>query len=123
MLSRDPHERPSADEILAKPFLKSAVERNRRIPDALKCRLLTSIDPYSEYYKDFETVVSEWETATDSLEEIHHNCTIGSLSGAVIGAAGGITAGAISAVSDCIWCWGWCWSCRLCNKCCIQNYQ
>ncbi|KAG1925996.1 apolipoprotein L3-like, partial [Pimephales promelas] len=97
MLSRDPHERPSADEILEKPFLEDAVERNRRIPDALKCRLLTSIDPYSEYYKDFETVVGEWETTTDSLEEIHHNCTIGSLTGSVIGAAGGITAGAISA--------------------------
>ncbi|XP_039537217.1 probable serine/threonine-protein kinase DDB_G0277449 isoform X1 [Pimephales promelas] len=96
MLSCDPHRRPSADEILAKPFLKDAVKRNRRIPEVLQQRLLTSIDTfneaYSEHYKDFYTVVSEWKTATDSLEEIHHNCTIGSLTGSVIGAAGGITA-------------------------------
>ncbi|KAG1925989.1 apolipoprotein L3-like [Pimephales promelas] len=95
MLSRDPHERPSADEILAKPFLKAAVKRNRRIPEVLQRRIVTSFntfnEAYNEHYTAFETAVSEWKTATDSLEEIHHNCTIGSLSGAVIGAAGGIT--------------------------------
>ncbi|CAM4511748.1 unnamed protein product [Leuciscus chuanchicus] len=96
MLSRDPHTRPSADEILAKPFLNNAVQRHRRIPDALQQRYSTSINNFNEaydmHYNDFETVVSEWKTATDSLEEIHRKCTVGSLSGAVIGAAGGITA-------------------------------
>ncbi|XP_039537221.1 serine/threonine-protein kinase Nek3-like isoform X1 [Pimephales promelas] len=96
MLSRDPHERPSADEILDKPFLEDAVERNRRIPEVLQRRLLPSIDnfnkAYSEHYTDFETAVNEWKTATDSLEEIHRKCTVGRLSGSVIGAAGGITA-------------------------------
>ncbi|XP_077083568.1 uncharacterized protein LOC143736762 [Siphateles boraxobius] len=96
MLSRDRKDRPSADEILAKPFLKEAVKRNKTIPDALQQQLLTSInnfnEAYDKHYNDFETVVSEWKTATDSLEEIHHKCTVGSLSGAVIGAAGGITA-------------------------------
>ncbi|KAK7171242.1 hypothetical protein R3I94_001242 [Phoxinus phoxinus] len=95
MLSRDPHMRPSAGEILAKPFLNDAVQRNK-IPDALQRSYLTSSNDFNEaydkHYNDFEIVVSEWKTTTDSLEEIHRNCTIGSLSGAVIGAAGGITA-------------------------------
>ncbi|KAK7177193.1 hypothetical protein R3I93_001238 [Phoxinus phoxinus] len=96
MLSRDPHMRPSAGEILAKPFLKYVVKINRRIPDALQRSYLTSIshfyEAYDKHYSDFEIVVSEWKTTTDSLEELHRKCTIGSLSGAVIGAAGGITA-------------------------------
>ncbi|XP_059402975.1 serine/threonine-protein kinase Nek3-like [Carassius carassius] len=96
MLSRDPHMRPSADEILAKPFLNVAVNINRRIPDALQRNFLTSINNFNEayrrHYNDFETVVSELKTITDSLEEIHRKCTVGSLTGSVIGAAGGITA-------------------------------
>ncbi|KAK7171237.1 hypothetical protein R3I94_001237 [Phoxinus phoxinus] len=96
MLSHDAHRRPSAGEILAKPFLKDVVKRNKKIPDALQRSYLTSIidfnEAYDKHYSDFEIVVSEWKTTTDSLEEIHRKCTIGSLSGAVIGAAGGITA-------------------------------
>ncbi|KAK7177185.1 hypothetical protein R3I93_001231 [Phoxinus phoxinus] len=102
MLSRDPHRRPSAGDILAKPFLNDAVQRNKKIPDALQQNFLTSSnnfnEAYDKHYNEFEIVVSEWKTTTDSLEELHRNCTIGSLSGAVIGAAGGITAlGAILA--------------------------
>uniref|UniRef100_A0A673NLK3 Protein kinase domain-containing protein n=1 Tax=Sinocyclocheilus rhinocerous TaxID=307959 RepID=A0A673NLK3_9TELE len=72
MLSCDPRHRPSADEILAKPFLKDAT--------------------YNEHYDHFEALVSEWGETTASLEEVHHKCTAGTLAGSVIGAAGGITA-------------------------------
>ncbi|KAK7171235.1 hypothetical protein R3I94_001235 [Phoxinus phoxinus] len=96
MLSRDPHTRPSAGDILAKPFLNVAVQRNKKIPDALQQNFLTSSnnfnEAYDKHYNDFEIVVSEWKTTTDSLVEIHRNCTIGSLSGAVIRAAGLSTA-------------------------------
>ncbi|RXN14170.1 MAP3K epsilon kinase 1-like isoform X1 [Labeo rohita] len=58
MLSRDPKDRPSADEILAKPFLKDAVKRNKGIPEALEQSLKKAIKSfnkaYSEHYKDFE---------------------------------------------------------------------
>ncbi|XP_050969678.1 serine/threonine-protein kinase Nek4 [Labeo rohita] len=96
MLSRDPKDRPSADEILAKPFLKDAVKRNKGIPEALEQSLKKAIKSfnkaYSEHYKDFEILVSDWEKTIDSLESVHYSATAGSLSGAVIGAAGGITA-------------------------------
>ncbi|XP_051747592.1 uncharacterized protein LOC127511109 [Ctenopharyngodon idella] len=96
MLSCDPHDRPSADEILAKPFLNIAVIRNKGIPDALQQSLMKSIrtfnKAYNKHFKNFETSVMEWKRTTDSLESIHYKATAGSLSGAVIGAAGGITA-------------------------------
>ncbi|XDV19382.1 hypothetical protein PO909_024865 [Leuciscus waleckii] len=96
MLSCDPKDRPSADEILAKPFLKEAVDRNKRIPEALEQRLMKSInafdEAYDKHYKDFEVLVSEWGNITGSMESAHYNATAGSLTGSVIGAAGGITA-------------------------------
>ncbi|XP_016335283.1 serine/threonine-protein kinase Nek1-like [Sinocyclocheilus anshuiensis] len=92
MLSCDPKDRPSAIEILAKPFLKDAVNRNRRIPDQLEERFMKSTENFDEAYKHSEAFLNEMEKTADSLEEIHRKCTIGSLSGAVIGAAGGITA-------------------------------
>ncbi|XP_056316852.1 serine/threonine-protein kinase Nek9-like isoform X2 [Danio aesculapii] len=96
MLSCDPKGRPSAEDILAKPFLKEAVIKNKRIPKALEQNSKTSItafvSTYQEHYKNFEVLVDEWGKTTDSLEEIHYGTTAGSLSGAVIGTAGGITA-------------------------------
>uniref|UniRef100_A0A8C1P754 non-specific serine/threonine protein kinase n=1 Tax=Cyprinus carpio TaxID=7962 RepID=A0A8C1P754_CYPCA len=92
MLSCDPEDRPSANEILAKPFLKDAVNRNRRIPDQLEERFIKFTENFDESYKHSEAFLNEMKKTADSLEEIHRKCTIGSLSGAVIGAAGGITA-------------------------------
>ncbi|XP_067299015.1 uncharacterized protein [Pseudorasbora parva] len=96
MLSCDPEDRPSADEILAQPFLSEAVKRNKRIPEELEQRLKESIisfnEAYSEHYKEFETLVSEWGETTDALEKTHYDATAASLSGAVIGTAGGIAA-------------------------------
>ncbi|XP_016428203.1 probable serine/threonine-protein kinase DDB_G0280717 [Sinocyclocheilus rhinocerous] len=96
MLSCDPEDRPSADEILAKPFLRDAVNRNRRFPEALERRFMMSLrifdETYNEHYDRFKALVTEWGKTTASLEEVHHKCTAGTLAGSVIGAAGGITA-------------------------------
>ncbi|KAK9971290.1 hypothetical protein ABG768_024664 [Culter alburnus] len=96
MLSCDPKDRPSADEILAKPFLSDTVNRNSRIPEKLLQIFNKSINAfdksYNKHYKDIEVVVSEWGKITDSMESVHYNATAGSLSGSVMGAAGGITA-------------------------------
>lgn len=96
MLSCDPRQRPSADEILAKPFLNNAAKKNQRIPSGLEERLKESFrifdEAYNKHYPNFKALVEEWRVTTDSLEEVHRKCTIGSLSGSVIGAAGGITA-------------------------------
>ncbi|XP_039508028.1 uncharacterized protein LOC120463186 isoform X2 [Pimephales promelas] len=95
-LSRDPKDRPSAEEILAKPFLTDAVDRNSRTPEVLLQTFMKSISAfdkaYNKHYKDFEVLVNEWERITDSMESAHYSATAGSLSGSVIGAAGGITA-------------------------------
>ncbi|KAK9978850.1 hypothetical protein ABG768_020588 [Culter alburnus] len=96
MLSRDRKDRPSAEEIIAKPFLTDAVDRNSRAPEALLQRFKKSItafdEAYNKHYKDFEVLVSEWGRITDSMESAHYSATAGSLSGSVVGAAGGITA-------------------------------
>ncbi|CAM4275459.1 unnamed protein product [Leuciscus chuanchicus] len=96
MLSRDPKDRPSAEEILAKPFLTDAVDRNSRMPEALLQSFMKSISAfdkaYNKHYKDIAVLVSEWGRITDSMESAHYSATAGSLSGSVIGAAGGITA-------------------------------
>ncbi|RXN34359.1 G2 M phase-specific E3 ubiquitin- ligase-like protein [Labeo rohita] len=92
MLSCDPKVRPSAEKILAKPFLKNAVKKNKRVPDTLEERFMKSTENFDEAYKDSEEFPREWKNITDLLEEVHRKCTIGSLSGSVIGAAGGITA-------------------------------
>ncbi|KAL0189917.1 hypothetical protein M9458_017016, partial [Cirrhinus mrigala] len=87
---------PSADEILAKPFLREAVNRNKRIPEILQRKFMMSLETFNEsynkHYKDFEALVKDWGETTDSLESLHYKTTAGSLSGAVIGAAGGVTA-------------------------------
>ncbi|KAI2646541.1 putative serine/threonine-protein kinase nek3 [Labeo rohita] len=96
MLSCDPKDRPSAEEILAKPFLNDAVNRNSRTPEALLQSVVKSIDTfdkaYNKHFKDIGDLVSEWGRITDSMESAHYSATAGSLSGSVIGAAGGITA-------------------------------
>ncbi|XP_052445306.1 probable serine/threonine-protein kinase Sps1 isoform X3 [Carassius gibelio] len=103
MLSCDPKDRPSAEEILEKPFLEDAVKRNKRIPEALEQRFTESTsafdEAYNKHYKEFEILVSEWGETADLLEKAHYNATAASLSGSVIGAAGGIAvlAGAILA--------------------------
>ncbi|XDV19362.1 hypothetical protein PO909_024846 [Leuciscus waleckii] len=96
MLSCDPKDRPSADEILAKPFLKEAVDRNKRIPEALEQSFMKSINAfikaYDKHNKDIEVLVSEWGKITDSMESAGYRARAASLAGSVIGAAGGITA-------------------------------
>ncbi|RXN15778.1 apolipo L3-like protein [Labeo rohita] len=96
MVSTDPTSRPSADDILAKPFLREAVDRNKTFPQALEQRFMMSLnifdETYNEHYDQFEALVKEWGETTDSLEKVHHKYTAGALSGSVIGAAGGITA-------------------------------
>ncbi|XP_048036203.1 serine/threonine-protein kinase Nek2-like [Megalobrama amblycephala] len=92
MLNCDPENRPSAKEILEKTFLNDAVERNKTIPNSLEQRFMKATEILEETYNEFEDFLSEWKNITDSLENIHRKCTIGSLTGSVIGAAGGITA-------------------------------
>ncbi|KAL1272055.1 hypothetical protein QQF64_031071 [Cirrhinus molitorella] len=96
MLSCNPKDRPSAKEILEKPFLEDAVNRNSRTPEALLQRFVKSIitfdKAYKKHYNDIGDLVSEWGRITDSMESAHYSATAGSLSGSVIGAAGGITA-------------------------------
>ncbi len=96
MLSLDPKDRPSAEALLAKPFLEDAVNRNSRTPEALLQSFIKSINTfdkaYNKHYKDIGDLVSEWGRITDSMESAHYSATAGSLSGSVIGAAGGITA-------------------------------
>uniref|UniRef100_A0A8C1M8G5 non-specific serine/threonine protein kinase n=1 Tax=Cyprinus carpio TaxID=7962 RepID=A0A8C1M8G5_CYPCA len=96
MISCDPRQRPSANEILAKPFLNNVAIQNQRIPVGLKERINQSFrifdEAYNKHYPNFEALVKEWGVTTDSLEEVHRKCTAGTLAGSVIGAAGGITA-------------------------------
>ncbi|XP_068078604.1 serine/threonine-protein kinase Nek4-like isoform X1 [Danio rerio] len=96
MLSCDPKDRPSAAEILTRPFLTETVKRNKKIPEVLEQSLKKSINAfvkaYNDQYKNFEALVKEWGETTDSLEDMHYKATAGSLSGAVIGTAGGVAA-------------------------------
>lgn len=96
MLSCDPKDRPSAEEILAKPFLTEAVIKNMRIPKTLQQKSIKSINTfdkaYNDHFENFEALVNKWGDTTASLEHMYYGTTAGSLSGAVIGTAGGITA-------------------------------
>ncbi|XP_073763976.1 uncharacterized protein isoform X2 [Danio rerio] len=96
MLSCDLKDRPSAEEILAEPFLKEAVKRNKRISIELEQTFIRALNAfnkaYNAHYRDFKALVDEWGETTDSLEDMHYSTTAGSLTGAAIGTAGGITA-------------------------------
>ncbi|XP_073701998.1 uncharacterized protein [Garra rufa] len=92
MLSLVPEDRPSPEEILAKPFLRNMVDRNKTVPEALERRFMEATAIFEGTYRDFEEFLCEWENIANSLEKTHRKCTIGSLTGSVIGAAGGITA-------------------------------
>ncbi|XP_056316844.1 uncharacterized protein LOC130231530 [Danio aesculapii] len=96
MLNRNPKDRPSADEILAKEFLREAVNKNERIPEVLEKKFIKALGAFNKVYnvnfEGFKALVDEWGETTDYLEDVLYKTTAGSLSGATIGAAGGITA-------------------------------
>ncbi|KAM4555548.1 uncharacterized protein PAE49_014558 [Odontesthes bonariensis] len=74
MLQRDAEARPTASEILKRPFVQNCL--------STKCK--TTVD---ELQKKLDVL----RALADGLERIHENTTIGSLAGGVIGAVGGIT--------------------------------
>ncbi|KAM6923967.1 uncharacterized protein FYW49_006395 [Xenentodon cancila] len=74
MLQKDPDERPTASEILERPF----------ILNALSAKCITTV-------KDLQTKLKMLRDLADGLERVHEGTTISSLAGGVIGAAGGIT--------------------------------
>ncbi|XP_061581219.1 serine/threonine-protein kinase 4-like [Cololabis saira] len=74
MLQKEPHERPSANEILERPFILCAL--------STKC--ITTV-------KELQAKLKALRDLADGLERVHEGTTIGSLAGGVIGAAGGIT--------------------------------
>ncbi|RXN37104.1 serine threonine- kinase Nek1-like protein [Labeo rohita] len=87
MLSCDPKDRPSADEILAKPFLEDAVKRNMKIPEALEQKLIKSIctfdEAYNKHYEQFETLVSVGVSAAGSVTGAAANIAVRKLTGKI----------------------------------------
>ncbi|XP_030635271.1 apolipoprotein L1-like [Chanos chanos] len=94
LLSVNPEDRPSVDEILAKPFLLNIVRKNQRVPEEVESKLRESAESliplYNDHFEDLESLVRKWKELTDNLETFHRGATIGSLSGGVMGAVGGI---------------------------------
>ncbi|XP_030635273.1 serine/threonine-protein kinase Nek6-like [Chanos chanos] len=94
LLSVNPEDRPSVDEILAKPFLSNIVRKNQRVPEKVESKLCESAESliplYNDHFEDLESLVRKWKELTDNLETFHRGATIGSLSGGVSGAVGGI---------------------------------
>ncbi|XP_031648848.1 serine/threonine-protein kinase Nek5 isoform X2 [Oncorhynchus kisutch] len=74
IFQQEPTSRPSAGEILAKPFIISFLTKKNE-----------------ETVEELQTNLNTLRTLADSLECVHQGTTIGSLTGGVIGAAGGIT--------------------------------
>ncbi|KAM6923969.1 serine/threonine-protein kinase Nek3-like [Xenentodon cancila] len=74
MLQKDPDERPTASDILERPFILSS----------LTAKCITTV-------KDLQTKLKMLRDLADGLERVHEGTTISSLAGGVIGAAGGIT--------------------------------
>ncbi|KAM4555910.1 uncharacterized protein PAE49_014832 isoform 2-T2 [Odontesthes bonariensis] len=74
MLQRDAQARPTASEILKRPFVRNCL--------STKCKTTAE-----ELQKKLDVL----RALADGLERIHENTTIGSLAGGVIGAVGGIT--------------------------------
>ncbi|XP_035280418.1 probable serine/threonine-protein kinase nek2 [Anguilla anguilla] len=73
LLQKNPVDRPSASDILERPFLLGIlIQRIKGIPEKLLQKL------------------KELDGVADGLERVHFGTTVGSLTGGVIGAAGGI---------------------------------
>uniref|UniRef100_A0A673FPY1 Protein kinase domain-containing protein n=1 Tax=Sinocyclocheilus rhinocerous TaxID=307959 RepID=A0A673FPY1_9TELE len=87
---------PELQELIKDMLRCDPTTRPSRLPEALERRFMMSLkifdENYNKHYDQFMALVTEWGKTTDSLEEVHHKCTAGTLSGSVIGAAGGITA-------------------------------
>ncbi|XP_030635272.1 serine/threonine-protein kinase Nek4-like [Chanos chanos] len=94
LLSVNPEDRPSVDEILAKPFLSNIVWKNQRVPEEVESKLRESAESliplYNKHFKKLESLVRKWKELTNNLEAFHRGATIGSLSGGVSGAVGSI---------------------------------
>ncbi|XP_029373463.1 calcium/calmodulin-dependent protein kinase type II-like [Echeneis naucrates] len=74
IFNTDPQSRPTASEILERPFIINCLSN--------KCK--TTVD-------DLQIKLVKLREVADSLERVHQGTTIGSLTGGVIGAVGGIT--------------------------------
>ncbi|XP_034146584.1 apolipoprotein L1-like isoform X2 [Esox lucius] len=74
IFQQDPSIRPSAGEILAKPFIISFLTKKSE-----------------KTVQGLQTNLDNLRALADGLERVHQGTTIGSLTGGVIGAAGGIT--------------------------------
>ncbi|XP_038556219.1 apolipoprotein L3-like [Micropterus salmoides] len=74
ILKRDPRSRPTASEILGRPFIISCL-----------------LEKNTKTVKDLQTRLDRLKAVADGLEHVHHGTTTGSLTGGVIGAVGGIT--------------------------------
>ncbi|KAG5846274.1 hypothetical protein ANANG_G00148040 [Anguilla anguilla] len=74
LLQKNPADRPSASDILERPFLLGIlIQKTKKITGELQPKL------------------KELDGVADGLERVHFGTTVGSLTGGVIGAAGGIT--------------------------------
>ncbi|XP_035280422.1 serine/threonine-protein kinase Nek2-like [Anguilla anguilla] len=74
LLQKNPADRPSASDILERPFLLGIlIQRIKGIPEELQQKL------------------KELDGVADGLERVHFGTTVGSLTGGVMGAVGGIT--------------------------------
>ncbi|XP_064198222.1 uncharacterized protein LOC135258686 isoform X2 [Anguilla rostrata] len=74
LLQKNPADRPSASDILGRPFLLGIlIQKTKGIPEELQQKL------------------KELDGVADGLERVLWGTTLGSLTGGVIGAAGGIT--------------------------------
>ncbi|CDQ68446.1 unnamed protein product [Oncorhynchus mykiss] len=74
IFQQDPTIRPSAGDIMAKPFIISFLKKKSE-----------------KTVEELQTTLDKLRTLAGGLESIHKGTTIGSLTGGVIGAAGGIT--------------------------------
>eukprot|EP00063_Salmo_salar_P087998 XP_014062833.1 PREDICTED: apolipoprotein L3-like isoform X5 [Salmo salar] len=74
IFQQDPTIRPSAGEIMAKPFIISFLTKKSE-----------------KTVEELQTTLYKLKALADGLESMHKGTTIGSLTGGVIGAAGGIT--------------------------------
>ncbi|GAA6235820.1 CBL-interacting protein kinase 24-like isoform X1 [Lates japonicus] len=74
IFSKDPQSRPTAREILERPFIISC----------LTAKSKTTV-------KELQTKLNKLRAVADDLERVHQGATIGSLAGGVIGAVGGVT--------------------------------